>query len=157
MEGKIVDLKQRRVLCLRHIGPYPEIGKAFGRLYEYIGANHPELQAAECIGIFRDDPENTPPAKLRSDACVVLPEGLEPKCEEGFRIDTIEAGSYATTRHTGSYMKLSETWQEFCGTWIPTQGVKIRNGHCFEIYMNNCHEVPEDQLITDLYEPVEPV
>ncbi|MCP4550213.1 MAG: AraC family transcriptional regulator [bacterium] len=157
MEGKILKLEQRRIFCLRHVGPYPEIGPAFGQLYQQALAQNPELMKSEWLAIFHDDPENTAPEKLRSDACVVIPEGVELKCEDGYRMDTIEAGSYATTRHIGSYMNLGRTWQEFVGTWIPAQGQKVRNGYCFEIYINDCQTTPEEQLITDLYEPVEPV
>ena len=71
-----------RLATLRHLGPYQQIGRTFGRLHEIVtraGLPHREL-----VGVYHDDPAVTPADQLRADAGVIVDEGvpLPPGLEE---------------------------------------------------------------------------
>jgi AraC family transcriptional regulator len=155
MDARTVELGPMKVLCVRHVGPYHLIGEAFERLDRAVGAMGLELCRASWLATYHDDPDSTPPAEMRSDACVVvdaIPDEL-PEPLGGFEIP---GGLYATTRHAGSYSGLHGSWQTLVGSWVPANGLKPRCSPCFEIYVKG-HESTSDEneFITDIYEPVE--
>ena len=69
--------KGLRVLMRRHIGSYMEIGQAFGALQ----AISPGCAAGDApgrtFGMYLDDTEQTEEAKLRSIACVTVPDSWQ--------------------------------------------------------------------------------
>ncbi len=157
MEAKVVELKPMRVLCMRHSGPYPEIGEAFERLMAYVKREKISISDSQVLAVYWDDPETTPVEKLRSAACATVGEGFEIRPDRDVFVGTVPGGLYATTRHIGHYSGLPDAWGCFFREWLPTSGYKVRRAPCLEIYINSCEDTPADQLITDLYEPVEPL
>jgi AraC family transcriptional regulator len=158
MDGRIVDLEPMRVLCVRHIGPYNEIGEAFGRLGGLVARIGLDVSRSQWLAIYNDDPDTVPSTELRSDACVTLGEGARPDCAGEASILTIQGGMYATTRHTGSYSGLGSAWNDFMAGWIPRNGYRPRFAPCFEIYVKGSEDgCPESEYLTDIYEPVEPL
>jgi len=158
MDGRIIQLERMKVLCVRHIGPYNQVGEAFGRLSDLVGRLGIEVSGSKWLAIYHDDPATRKPAELRSDACVTV--GAAPAVEgmDGVSVQDIDGGMYATVRHTGSYSHLGRVWGEFCGGWIPANGYRPRCAPCFEVYVvGHGDGVEEDGFITDIYEPVEPV
>lgn len=158
MDAKIVEMKPLKVLCVRHIGPYQLIGEAFERLDEAAGRAGLDTGRSQWLGMYLDDPEQTPPERLRSDACVTVEEfpALEP--DSVMKPFEIPEGKYATTRLIGSYNGIHAAWMKLVGAWIPSNGFKPRCAPCFEIYVKG-HESTSDEseFITDLYEPVEKI
>ena len=53
------------------------------------------------IAIYHDDPETTPQDQLRSDAALVVPEGVT--LPEGLAEQHIAGGRYARTLYVGPY------------------------------------------------------
>ncbi len=157
MQVEVVEREETTVLAVRHIGPYPGIGSAFESLGQLVCKLSLNPANAQWLGIFHDDPQAVPAAELRSDACVTIT-GSAPDAsllEEGARLDKIPGGRYATMRHEGSYDGLPESWGKFMGEGLPAAGLKPRAGICFEIYRNDPSHTPADDLVTELYEPVE--
>lgn len=155
MEIRIEDAPKFTVIAISHKGPYYEIGQSFRRIFGWAGPNRVPIMGS--IGIYYDDPGVTPPEELRSDACIVVPEGytLPADADPDIRVDTVGGGLHAITTHKGSYSGLSDSWAQFLGQAIPAKGKTIAYGPSFEVYVNDCSEVPESELITDLYQPVE--
>jgi AraC family transcriptional regulator len=150
-----VDIKQMpelRVGTVRHVGPYNQIPKAFERLGAIAGPAGLLRQAGSMIAIYHDDPETTPQDQLRSDAALVVPEGVE--LPEGLVEQHIAAGRYARTLHVGPYEQLGDAWARFLGEWIPVSGNRIGNGVSYEIYLNTPEHVPKNELRTELYVPL---
>ena len=71
MDVTIVNQPDLRIAGIRHIGPYHEIGREFGRLGGLLKG--PPPAGSQMIALFHDDPAVTPPDKLRSDAALTLP------------------------------------------------------------------------------------
>jgi AraC family transcriptional regulator len=147
MRVEIETLTGLRLATLRHVGPYQQIGSTFSRLHEIVtraGLPHREL-----VGIYHDDPTTTPADQLRSDAGVIVDEGvpLPPGLEE----QRIPAGRFARGEHAGSYAGLRGSWDALKQAVAAQTGQAHPRGLTFELYRNTPMEVPEAELRTLLY------
>ena len=154
MDVKFEKLEPQRVAFVRHIGPYNECGKAWDRLTAEIGRRGLLGADARFIGLCHDDPEITPPEKVRYDACVTVGDNFVPEGEIGEQ--TIEGGEYAVVTHFGPYDKFGETYDEFFGQWLPKSGRELRSVPCLEVYLNDPEGTDPEDLVTDIYAPLEP-
>jgi AraC family transcriptional regulator len=100
-----------------------------------------------------DDPEVTPPDKVRYDACLVVDAPLKPEGDVG--VQEISGGDYATATHQGPYEKLGETYARLCGEWLPGSGRELRSAPSLEIYRNSPMNTAPENLLTDVYLPLE--
>ena len=121
-----------RVVAMRHVGPYSQIGPVFGQLMGWLGANR-VTQTGPGLAIAHDDPETTPATELRSDACAVVAADFSTDDPTVAVID-LPGGRYAVTTHLGNYSGLGATWSQFMGAWFPTSGHTIDSTRpCFEV------------------------
>ena len=142
-----------RVVALRHVGPYPQIGPAFGRLQSWLQSNGVE-QTGPGLAIFHDDPESTPAEQLRSDACAIVTDDFTTD-DPTVQVLTLPGGRYATTTHLGDYSGLGTTWGKLMGEWFPQSGERIDAARpCFEVYVDDCRITPVAEVRTELYEPI---
>jgi len=152
MEVEIKDMPNLRVATVRHIGPYNQIPQAFERLGTIAGPAGLLQHAGAMIAIYRDDPESTPQDQLRSDAALVVPEGVT--LPDGLVEQHIAGGRYARTVHEGPYEQLGDVWARFLGEWIPASGNRIADGVSYEIYTNTPAQVSKQELRTELFVPL---
>jgi AraC family transcriptional regulator len=153
MQVEITEIPALRVASVRHIGPYNQISKAFERLGQLAAPAGlictPEVAM---VGLYYDDPESVPPDQLRADAGLVV--ATDAKLPTGLDEQQLAAGRYAKTIHRGSYEQLGDTWARFLGEWLPASGNRLGDGPSFEIYRNTPMDVPQDQLVTEIYAPL---
>ncbi len=71
-------------------------------------------------------------------------------------VQVISGGDYAVATHKGPYDHLIRTYAELCGQWIPAQGRQMRSEPSFEVYVNSPDETAPENLLTDVYVPLEP-
>ena len=153
MNVEISEMPDVRVAGIRHVGPYNQIGPAFGRLGAIAGAAGLFQQpGAAMIGVFHDMPQSTPSDQLRSDAAIIVPNGVT--LPDGLTEQRLPAGRYAHTAHVGPYEQLGEAWARLLGEWLPASGHRIGTGATYEVYRNNPTSVPKEELITELYIPL---
>lgn len=157
MQIEIREVPAMRCLAIRHVGPFPTIGASFGKLFSHLSEN--PVQYGPALGFFYGSPHETAPEELQSDAAVVLTDGApspdlgrEPNEGELHTVAT-DASRYAVCTFVGPYSGLSDAWNEFLKAF-DRDGYVSSPGKCFEMYMNDMNEVPEDQLITGLYLPI---
>jgi AraC family transcriptional regulator len=77
-----------------------------------------------------------------------VPKKAEPKGEIG--VKTIEGGKYAMFLYTGSYEHLNAVYDAVYAKWLPENGYKLRNCHCFEKYLNNPADTLPEKLKTGM-------
>jgi len=53
-------------------------------------------------------------------------------------------------------LKLGKTYAILCGQWAPRDGYELRSTPCFEEYLNDPGSTAPEDLITDVYVPLEP-
>lgn len=108
MDVKIVTIPEKSVASVRHIGPYAECGKAWAALCAWAGPKGLIAGPGEFLGICYDDPEVTPPDRIRYDASLVVSDGIEP--DGDVFIQTVGGGEYAQTLVQGPYSGLAAAY-----------------------------------------------
>ena len=154
MDVRIEYMEPMRVAFMRHVGPYNEVGGTWGSLCAWAGPKGLLGPNVTCLGMGHDDPEITPPDKIRYDACITVGPEVQPEGDIG--IQETAAGEYAITTHVGPYEKLAETYARLYGEWMPNNGREPATGPCLEIYRNSPQDTPPEKLITDIYAPLKP-
>jgi len=151
---EIQELPPRRVVFLRHAGPYSEVGATWARLMSWAGMRGLLGPGMLLIGIVHDDPDVTPADKIRYDAAVTVSRPVAP--EGDFGVMDLAGGTYAVFVHKGPYEKLDQTYQEIYGEWLPASGYPLRDVTAFEQYVNSPQIVEEEDLLTRIHLPITP-
>ncbi len=152
-----VEVKQTpayRLAAIAHRGPYPKVGAAFEQLGAWAGAQGLMRPDAAFIGIYYDDPESTPEAELRADACVSVPDGFDPSAPA--HLVEIAAGEHAVYRHVGPYSGLAEAWRGLYAEWLPQSGREPANAPAYELYVRMAGQGGAEESITELRLPLKP-
>lgn len=144
MKVTIRDQPELRVAGIRHIGPYHEIGRAFGRL----GSLAAPPKGAQMIAIYHDDPDTTPADRLRSDAAMTLPGGS--KTPNGLIEQRLPAGRYASVVHKGPYEDLPHVWAQLKKEWLPASGHHASRP-AYELYLNDPTKTAKPELLTEIF------
>jgi AraC family transcriptional regulator len=152
MEVQIKRLQPTRVAFVRHVGPYAEVGKAWGRLCGWAGPKGILGPSCAFLGLSYDDPDITAPDKLRYDAAVVV--GPETQGEGEIWVQEIPGGDYAVTMHRGPYEKMSETYRAIFGQWLPNSGREPGPAPTLEFYRNDPCTTKPEELLTEVWVPL---
>jgi AraC family transcriptional regulator len=150
---RIETVPPRRVAFLRHVGPFAGAGPTFQRLCAWAGRRGLLGPGTLMLGVCPDNPEVTPADKLRFDCCVAAPESVRPEGEVG--VQTLAGGEYAVVAHRGPYATLGETYRWLYGVWLPASGREPGDAPPYEVYHNTPAEVSPEELVTDVYLPLQ--
>ncbi len=154
VEVPAVELRQSGsvpFLYLHKRGAVQDVGPAWRELVELLVARGLFTGAERLVGRYPDDPEITPPGKLRFDVGLVSDD-----TGPGLRNDTLPAGWWAVALHKGSYSTLSDTYLKLVGGWFPESGRALANRPCIEWYLNSPSNTPEEELLTEVWAPLAP-
>lgn len=148
----IRDLPERRVIGLPHIGPYPEVGPVFRRVWSILGEAGLQDLAADGVMLAWSDPDTVPAAELRSFAGVLWPEDApRPTALEEERL---APGRHAVLTHVGPYETLKPAYDWLFGTWMNDAAEMPGRGPSYEIYRNDPSDTPAESLRTDICVPL---
>jgi AraC family transcriptional regulator len=149
---RLERIGRTRLAFVRHVGPFEGVGAAWNRLFAWAGRNGLLGPAAEMLGVIHDDPEITPPERLRYDAALVVTERVRPEGDVG--IEELPPAEYAVTLHRGPYETLYLTYARLCGEWLPSSGREALAAPGLEFYRNTPQTTRPDDLITEIYIPL---
>jgi len=150
MSIEVVEFEGVRVAAVRHVGPYDQIKSAFMKLGQIAGpAGLFAHEGVRAVGVYHDNVMVTPAEELRSDAGVVLLDGVE--VPAGLELVELGSGRYARYILVGSYDGIAGAWQELVARWLPASGEQMGAAPCFEIYLNSPQDTPAEELETHLY------
>jgi len=135
MKVGMKELPTMRVAFMRHTGPYRGCGKVWEELMAWAGHEGLLGPDTKFLGLSHDDPDVTPPGKLRYDACVTVDGAFEPVGEVG--IQAIPGGEFAVTTHIGPHSGLGATYARLFGQGIPSLGREPASAPCIEFYLND--------------------
>jgi AraC family transcriptional regulator len=102
------------------------------------------------LGIYYDDPDATPAERLRSHACLTVPESFS-QAPEGFELLELEGGDHAIGLHRGPYERLHESYRWLFGQWLPSSGREPANRPVHEIYVNDPRTTAPADLVTHMH------
>ena len=151
MDVTIKQQAELRVGTVRHIGPYERIVLAFERLAKVMSAATRPPQA-QLLALYYDDPQTTAAERLRSDAALSFPGGME--VPAGLIERRVAAGKYASAVHVGSYEKLGQAWASLKAE-IDKRGLRSTGAVSYEVYLNDPMSVATTELKTELFAPIE--
>ena len=149
---EIKTLPPQRVVYLRHTGPYDQVGATWGKLSAWAGRRGLFGSSTRMIGVSYDDPQITPPEKLRYDAALTVDRPVQP--EGQFGVMDLAGGEYATLLHKGPYETIGRSYQALLGGWLPQSGRELRDAPCFEVYLNSPQNTRPEELLTLIHAPV---
>ncbi len=156
MNVEVKKLPELHVAYIRHIGPYHGIPEAFKKLDRWAGPrgliNFPETKF---LGVYHDNPEITEESKLRSSACITVPEDTPVEGEVGKM--TIPGGLFAVAHVEINEDQYAEAWDKLMGEWFPESGYQPDDRMCYEVYLNDPEQHPKGKHIVDICEPVRPL
>jgi AraC family transcriptional regulator len=142
----------RRLAAMAHAGPYPEINRAFEKLFATLAARNLVGRTGHMVGVFYDDPAQTAPADLKSHAGVEVPADLPVAAP--LEIVSLPAARHAVLTFTGPYAGLPAAYDQLYAVWLPQSGEKPANMPSFEVYLNSPMDTDQDKLVTWLCLPL---
>lgn len=149
----IKKLPPLQVAYVRHVGPYSECEPAWTKLCEQVARNGLFGPDTRFFGVSHDDPEITPPEKIRYDACLTVPESFTGTPE--LPVTTIGDAEYATAVVKGPYTNLAPAYAWVCGVWGPDSGREFAGAPSIEFYLNDPKTTPMEEWLTEIYLPLE--
>ncbi|HEY3779721.1 MAG TPA: GyrI-like domain-containing protein [Fimbriimonadaceae bacterium] len=151
MTVEIKKLGPHRVVAMRHVGDYRDIGAVFQRLMAWADIN--DITPGKGLSIFYDDPNVTSKDLLRSDACFIVDPYFLVN-DISVKVVDIPEQTCAVTEHVGSYEGLPASWGKFMD-WFTDSGKRFaEGGTIYEFYENNNMQGPPEELRTLLVFPV---
>jgi AraC family transcriptional regulator len=155
-EAQVKQLPERNVAYVRHIGPYPQIGEAVQRILIWGRKNGlVQFPGTHVLGIYHDDPQEIDASKLRSDACITVPEGTKDDGEVKTR--KVPGGLFAVAHVEIGHSEYGAAWDRLVGEWMPQNGYEPdypSDRLCYELYLNDPAEHPQKKHVVDICEPV---
>ncbi|MDN0083565.1 GyrI-like domain-containing protein [Crenobacter sp. SG2305] len=139
------------LVCCPHRGPYRQIGQAFDALDSWTSGQ--AFEPARVFALYYDDPSATPPEALHSAAGVVLP--ADTPLGEGLERAEIPSGRYAVLLHKGPYPALEVSYRWLFEQWLPNSGETQIDAPCIEEYLNTLHDVAPQELLTEIWVPLQ--
>lgn len=137
--------------CVRHVGPYSDVGRAWKSLMKW-GRAKLVFGKAQTFGLSYDDPDVTDPQHVRYDACMVVKDGTRTKRE--VLTQPFDGGYFAVTVHEGPYVTLGETYARLFAHIVthPISGRRWRLGDppSLEHYLNDPRKTAPEALRTEV-------
>ena len=149
---RVETLSPMRVAFLRHVGPYDQIGQTWGRLMAWAGMRGLFSAGFKMLGVVHDDPEITPPDRLRYDAAIVVRDEIA--AEKDIGVQLLGGCKYAVATHCGPYQMIGDTYARTCGEWLPGSGRELQSAPSLEMYLNSPTSTRPEELLTDIYLPL---
>ncbi len=154
--GPVLKMREAvRVISVREHGDYGDISAplAWERLVACF-AGTDALTRYPHIGATHDDPRLVAAAALRYDAGLIV-EDEAVAAPPGAVAARWEGGSYAVFEHRGAYSRIDASFEEITREWIWRVQPALRDAPYLEVYMNSSRTTPEEELLTELWIPVE--
>ncbi len=148
-EVKIIETKPFELVSARRVIAIRDFDKLFGEAMQKLSESGLtcEGNGMSCeggvIAMYHGDEFN--PESMDTEVGGIVPH-KHPLSR------TVPGGTCAMAAHLGAYANLSQTYAAIV-KWIEENGWHVA-GEPYEKYINNPHEVPEEELVTEIYFPI---
>lgn len=155
MDVKIVNFKETKVALLKHRAAPGLVNDTAMKFIEWRKESGlSPIKLSHTYGIAYDDPETTEPAKFRFDICGSVKMEIPENNTQGVTNGIIPGGRCAVVQHLGSHHRIGESARYLYGKWLLESGEELRDFPIWFHYLNLFPEVPEHELVTDIYMPL---
>ena len=151
-------LPEFEVLFLEYRGDYQnlqEITQIWAQLQQY--AQQHGLEHADSIWFAEilDDHEISEALKCRYRAALVLDNQTDFQPSGLYQRGTRGRQKYAKFIHQGSHEDSMTTYQNIYTNWLANIPLAMADGPILEFYLNDDRDTPAEQLITEIYVPID--
>ncbi|MDR7666052.1 GyrI-like domain-containing protein [Methanosarcina sp. Z-7115] len=156
-EVTVVELSPQRVLGMRRKGAYREIAIMLPRVFEFAFSKNVQIAGYPiflCHEITHEEvqkADNDENADI--EVAVPISGSVEIAGNEEIREYELPGGKMARIVHKGPYEECSPTYEKLF-SWIAEKGKRII-GPIREIYFNDPREVPPEEILTEIYAPLD--
>jgi len=106
---------------------------------------------AKMVTVYHDSAKTTAFEKVRTSACLIVTDSIEPECEIELKI--LKPGRCIVSSVVIGMMEFEQAWKELY-IWKNKNKHKISSENPFEIYHNNYQEHPEKKCMVDFCIPI---
>lgn len=154
MDTRVVTEPEQPGAGILHVGPFDTIGADYERLGAWM-AGHPSVVRGAPRSVYLDDPDQTPAEELRTWVVVPVSETVVLSEQDAPVVSfDLVGGSYLVGVHRGSYAGLGGAWSQFMAA-LEAGGHRMDESRpSFEVYLSDPSATPEDELLTELYQPI---
>jgi AraC family transcriptional regulator len=152
MKIEVQTLEPQRVAYMRQVGPYNGAYRVWCDFATRLKKDGLPRKETRFIGVPLDNPKETPPEKLRYDACVTVDEKYAPT--RPVRARTIAGGDYVVAKNCplGS---IAKGYEKLFASWLPQSGRKARKAPSFLVSVHGPEGMPPSFGFSDIYVPLE--
>jgi len=152
-----VDIKEfpeTLIAVMEHRGAPSLLGASLQKFIEWRKLSHIPPSKSKTFNLVYDDPNVTAPDDYRLDIACSVDKPVAAN-DYGIVNKVIPAGRCAVVRHIGSDDSIGVIVSFLYTQWLPKSEVEVRD---FPIYFERVSffpDVPENEMITDIYLPIE--
>lgn len=151
----IEEIPALEVAYVRKIGVYEEAAMEGMEQLHQVAASCGFSARGRFYGIPWDDPNITPEALCRYDACLAFPKGIP--VPDALCRQEIVGGTYAVLHGEVTWEEIGDLFTFLLRDWLPVSGYQPADGPCFERFWNDGSIHPEKIWIMDICFPVRPL
>ncbi len=149
----IVDFPALPLAVLEHRGTPEKLGNTIRNFIQWRKKNGLSPAKARTFNLLYDDPSEVDPDNYRFDVCCSF-QGETQFDEYGIVHKSIEEGKCAVIRHVGSDDTIGQKVEYLYSHWLKESGSTLRDFPLFFERVSFFPEVPENEMITDIYLPI---
>lgn len=154
MQVRTVNVEPVRIAVLEHRGNPALLNESVQRFIAWRKESGlSPVATSATYGVAWSDPTTTPPEDFRFDICGAV-ETKVPANRHAIVNKMIPGGRCAVVRHKGSPDHISSSVYYLYRSWLPHSGEEPRDFPVYFHYLNLKGEMPESELLTDVYLPL---
>lgn len=160
MKVEVKEMPELTVAYVRHIGPYKGdsalFESMFNKLMTWAGPRGLlRFSGFKVLSVYHDDPKVTDESKLRTSACITIPDGTSVDGEIGKM--TLPGGQFAVAHFMLKNDEFEAAWDALMGGWLPGSGYQPDDRLCYELCHTSPKDDPEGRAKVDICVPVKPL
>jgi len=154
-EVTIVNVQPQTVIGVRKRGRYEEIATMLVGLYMFAMGRGIEIAGPPVFVCHEATPEDVKKVAEEGDADieVALPVSLEAEGCDSVKRYELPGGRMAKIVHKGPYQESLSAYEKLYA-WLGEQGKKP-TGPVREVYVNDPRDIPPEEILTEIYAPIE--
>lgn len=156
-EITVVELSPQQVLGMRKKGAYREVAVMLPRIFEYAFSKNIHIAGYPTFLWHETTIEEAQKADKNESAdievAVLVAGTIELPMDGEIGLYELPGGKMAKIVHKGSYEECIHAYEELF-SWIAEQGRSIV-GPVREVYFNDPREVPPEEILTEIYAPLD--
>jgi len=150
---EIIDFPEINLAALEHKGAPIKLSNTIRSFIEWRKENKLPPSRERTFNLLYDDPNEVNPGDYRFDVCCSFTGEVKPN-DYGVVNKNIPMGRCAVIRHVGSDDTIGNKIDYLYSTWIKESNATLRDFPLFFERVSFFPEVPESEMITDIYLPI---